>query len=108
MGPPTDSQRQSLEKMGIFPDEIENAGKAKLLLERLAMRRQEGLTTPKQIRFLEGKGFEHVGTWAFDEARRLIDRIAANKWRVPFDINPKEYVPTMAPQAMMPGWEGVT
>ena len=105
MGPPTDSQRQSLEKMGIFPDEIENAGKAKLLLDRLAMRRQEGLTTPKQIRFLEGKGFEHVGTWAFDEARRLIDRIAANKWRVPFDINPKEYVPTMAPQTRIPGME---
>lgn len=107
MGPPTDSQRQSLEKMGIFPDEIENAGKAKLLLDRLAMRRQEGLTTPKQIRFLEGKGFEHVGTWAFDEARRLIDRIAANKWRVPFDINPKEYVPTMATQTRIPGMEGI-
>ena len=79
--------------MGIFPDEIDNAGKANLLLERLAKRREEGLTTPKQIRFLESKGFEHVGTWDFDAARKLIDRIAANSWRVPYDIEPRSYVP---------------
>ena len=93
MSPPTEKQRLSLERMGIFPDEIENAGKAKLLLDRLAARRSEGLTTPKQIRFLENKGFEHVGTWAFEEARYLIDRIAANRWRVPTDIDPKTYTP---------------
>lgn len=93
MGPPTDSQKASLEKMGIFPDEIGNAGKAKLLLDRLSKRREEGLTTPKQIRFLENKGFEHVGTWDFDAARKLIDRIAANGWRVPHEINPKGYQP---------------
>lgn len=104
LGPPSDKQRQNLEKMGIFPDEIENAGKAKLLLDRLALRRQEGLTTPKQIRFLENKGFEHVGTWSFDEARRLIDRIAANKWRVPNGIDPKSYISTETPQTAMPGF----
>lgn len=93
MGPPTDSQKASLEKMGIFPDEIGNAGKAKLLLDRLSKRREEGLTTPKQIRFLENKGFEHVGTWDFDAARKLIDRIAANGWRVPHEIDPKGYQP---------------
>ena len=93
LAPPSESQRASLEKMGIFPDEIDNAGKANLLLERLAKRREEGLTTPKQIRFLESKGFEHVGTWDFDAARKLIDRIAANSWRVPYDIEPRSYVP---------------
>lgn len=93
LAPPSESQRASLEKMGIFPDEIDNAGKANLLLERLAKRREEGLTTPKQIRFLESKGFEHVGTWDFDAARKLIDRIAANNWRVPYDIEPRSYVP---------------
>ena len=91
--PPTDKQRASLEKMGIFPDEIENAGKAKLILERLAKRRAEGLTTPKQIRLLENKGFKKVGTWQFDEASALINRIAANNWRVPHDINAAEYQP---------------
>ena len=89
--PPTQKQKDALEKRGIDPDEIENAGKAALIYDRLVKRQQEGLTTPKQIRFLEGRGFEHVGRWSFEEARKLIDRIAANNWRVPFDINPKEY-----------------
>lgn len=91
MAPPSDKQKQTLEKLGIMPDEIDNAGKATKLLERLDKRREEGLTTPKQIRFLEGRGFQHVGTWQFETARRLIDRIAANGWKVPRDINPREY-----------------
>lgn len=91
MAPPSDKQKQILEKLGILPDQIDNAGKASKLLERLDKRRQEGLTTPKQIRFLEGRGFQHVGTWQFETARRLIDRIAANGWRVPSDIVPQEY-----------------
>ena len=91
MAPPTDKQRQTLEKLGIFPDEIENAGKAKLILDRLAKRRVAGLTTPKQIRFLESKGFRHVGSWKFETAKNLIDRIAANGWRVPYSIDPYTY-----------------
>lgn len=91
MGPPSEQQVKTLEKMGILPDQIENAGKATKLLERLDKRREEGLTTPKQIRFLEGRGFEHVGTWPFESAKKLIDRIAANGWRIPEGINPKEY-----------------
>lgn len=91
MSPPTDKQVATLERLGILPDEITCAGKAQLLLDRLAKRRQEGLTTPKQIRFLENKGFQHVGTWQFDTARHLIDRIAANGWRVPRGIDPAQY-----------------
>ena len=93
MTPPSDKQKAALEKYGIFPDEIDNAGKAALILDRLNKRRMEGLTTPKQIRFLEGRGFRHVGTWQFDSAKRLIDRIAGNGWRVPYDINPQTYTP---------------
>lgn len=89
--PPSDKQKQTLEKLGILPDEIDNAGKAAKLLDRLGKRRDEGLTTPKQIRFLEGRGFRHVGTWQFETARKLIDRIAANGWRIPADIIPQEY-----------------
>lgn len=91
MAPPSEKQKATLEKLGILPDEIDNAGKATKLLERLDKRKEEGLTTPKQIRFLEGRGFQHVGTWKFDTAKGLIDRIAANGWRVPRDINPQEY-----------------
>ena len=64
-----------------------------MLLDRLAKRRDEGLTTPKQIRLLERYGFKRVGEWSFDNAKRLIDRIAANGWRVPFTVNPAEYNP---------------
>lgn len=103
MGPATDKQRKTLEKLGIFPDQIDNAGKAAMLLDRLDKRRDAGLTTPKQIRFLEGKGFEHVGQWQFDDARRLIDRIAGNGWRIPRDINPKTYIPNMR-QEVLEGW----
>lgn len=93
-GPPSEKQRAALEKLGIFPDDIECAGKADLLLSRLHKRREAGLTTPKQIRFLEGKGFLHVGTWPFQEAKHLIDRIAANSWQVPRDIIPATYQPS--------------
>ena len=93
MGPPSAKQKAALEKMGIFPDEIDSAGKAGMLLDRLARRRLEGLTTPKQIRFLEGRGFQHVGTWSFDAAKKMIDRIAGNGWRTPYDIDPKTYIP---------------
>ena len=91
MAPPTAKQVQTLEKLGIMPDVIDNAGKATKILERLDRRRMEGLTTPKQIRFLEQRGFQHVGTWQFETAKRLIDRIAANGWRIPVGVNPQDY-----------------
>lgn len=91
MGPPSTKQIQTLERLGIFPDQIESAGKAAMLLDRLSKRRFEGLTTPKQIRFLEQKGFRYVGTWQFDTARQMIDRIAANGWRVPSSIDPNSF-----------------
>ncbi|MDD3404090.1 MAG: DEAD/DEAH box helicase [Hespellia sp.] len=91
MSPPSDKQKQTLEKLGILPDQIDNAGKAAKVLDRLNKRRVEGLTTPKQIRFLEQKGFQHVGTWQFDNAKHLIDRIAGNGWKVPYDIDPSTY-----------------
>jgi superfamily II DNA or RNA helicase len=98
MSPVSEKQRSALEKYGIFPDEIGNAGKAAKILDRLAKRREEGLATPKQIRFLEKKGFQHVGGWDFDSARGLIDRIAGNGWRVPHSIDPYTYKPEPRPK----------
>lgn len=93
MAPPSEKQLAALEKYGIFPDDIDNAGKASKILDRLNKRRSAGLTTPKQIRFLESRGFQHVGTWEFEAARRLIDRIAANGWRIPSGIDVTKYRP---------------
>ena len=99
-GPPSAEQSATLEKMGILPDAVESAGKASLLLDRLNKRRAEGLTTPKQIRVLERYGFQSVGTWSFDAAKHMIDRIAAQGWRgVPKGVNPKTYTPPAEPPA---------
>lgn len=92
--PPSDKQKKELEKRGIMPDEIDNAGKASMILDRLNKRREENLSTPKQIRCLEKYGFQHVGTWNFDSAKNMIDRIAAAGWRgAPSGVNPREYIP---------------
>lgn len=91
MAPPSTKQLEALEKFGIFPDEIGNAGKAALLLDRLGKRREEGLSTPRQIRLLEGRGFQHVGSWQFETASNMIARIAACGWHIPAGVIPGEY-----------------
>ena len=91
ISPPSDRQKKTLEKLGICPDEIDNAGKASMILDRLDKRREAGLTTPKQIRCLEKYGFSHVGNWSFSTAKNMIDRIAGNGWRMPVGITPSEY-----------------
>ena len=90
---PTQQQQQQLEQQGILPDAVATAGQARQLLDRLQQRRTDGLTTPKQIRFLEQKGFVHVGTWSFEAARQMIDRIAASGWRLPPGVKPSTYKP---------------
>jgi len=93
MSPASNKQIKALEKFGIFPDEIDNAGKANMLLDKLNKRKNAGLSTPKQIRFLESRGFQHVGTWTFESARNMIDRIAGNGWKLPRGVIPHEYKP---------------
>lgn len=93
MAPPSVKQIQALEKFGIFADEIENAGKASLLLDRLKKRQDMSLSRPKQIRFLESRGFQHVGTWTFDQASSMIARISMNNWRIPNGVTPETYIP---------------
>ncbi len=106
LGPPSESQKNALEKLGILPDEIESAGKASKLLDRLGKRKAEGLATPKQIRQLENRGFRDVGTWKLEAAKKLIGRIAANGWRTPRDIDPHTYKPPIeAEQADFDSWE---
>lgn len=94
MSPPSEKQLRALEKYGIFTEEVGNAGKANLLLNRLNKRQSEGLTTPKQIRFLESRGFKNVGMWSFESASNMIDRIAAYGWRLPEGVVAEEYIPS--------------
>ena len=90
---PSQDQKDSLEKFGIKADSVETSGQADKLLNTINDRRARGLATPKQIKQLEMRGFQNVGTWSFEQARKLIDRIAANGWRTPRDLNPREYTP---------------
>ena len=92
--PASDGQKSALEKLGILPDEVDSAGKASLLLDKINKRRDAGLTTPKQIRLLERYGFQHVGTWSFEAANSMITRISAGGWKgPPRGVNPQEYIP---------------
>ena len=98
---PTDQQRDRLEHLGNNPEGVKSRGVADMLLDKLGERR--GLATPRQIRQLENRGFQNVGTWSFEQARKLIDRIAGNGWKTPREINPKTYKPEAdAPRAS--GW----
>lgn len=93
MAPPSENQIAFLERRGIYSGEIKNAGLASMLIDRLIRRQDEGLATPKQIRCLERYGFRQVGTWQFEEASKLISRLANNNWRVPYGLNPTAYTP---------------
>lgn len=93
MAPPSEKQFKFLEKCGIFPEAVECAGKASLLIDRLVKRQQEGLSTPRQIRCLERYGFQHVGTWSFEDANRMISYLAGNRWNLPRELVPSAYQP---------------
>ncbi|MBY4796757.1 DEAD/DEAH box helicase [Collinsella sp. AGMB00827] len=92
MAPASDQQIKALESYGVFGEQ-ECAGKASLLLDRLAKRRAEGLATPKQIRLLERYGFRRVGTWSSTGASSMITRIASNGWRLPHGVSAAEWKP---------------
>lgn len=93
LSPPSMAQLAILEKAGIFPDVVQCSGHASMLIETIKKRRDEGLSTPKQIRTLEKSGFQNVGTWSFESAKKIIDRICANSWRIPPGLNPRLYKP---------------
>ena len=98
----TDSQKKTLEQFGINGDNLEDAGKASMLIDRLKKRHEEGLSTPKQIRFLENKGFKNVGTWSNNQASKMISRTSASGWRIPKGVVPATYKPPV--EEFVPQW----
>ena len=96
MGPASEKQLAYLEKMGIDRDCVQNMGMASLYIDRLVSRRKEGLSTPKQIRYLERRGFKHVGTWTFSAASEMMNVLAKNNWILPHEIIPETFVPVGA------------
>ncbi len=92
-GPATEKQLAYLEKLGIAPENVANAGMASMLIERLTQRFYAGLSTPKQIRLLERQGFRHVGNWSKEAAGNMITRLRMNNWQTPFGVNVNTYIP---------------
>ncbi len=93
MQPPTTQQLKELEFFNVYAPEVKTAGKAAKLLETLKARKAAGLASTKQVRFLSDKRFVGVENWKFEDARKLIDRIAVNQWRLPLGVNPATYKP---------------
>jgi superfamily II DNA or RNA helicase len=89
---PTEKQVKMIEAAGVNTDGM-CKGQASKVIDAILRRRKSGLATPKQMRMLERKGFQNVGVWTFEQASNMMNRLAANRWRVPWDVNPQTYVP---------------
>ena len=77
--PPTPRQLEVLARFGMGASGVRSRGHASLLLDRLLMRRQLGLATPKQVRVLRRHGHPSPETATFAEAGEFLDaRFAAN------------------------------
>ena len=92
-GPASEKQLNYLANLGIAPESVQNMGMASLLIERLVQRHYAGLATPKQIRLLENRGFQHVGTWPKEAASSMIGQLIRNNWRLPYGVNAYTYCP---------------
>ncbi len=87
----TEKQLKTIENFGINPDGVPNKGYATMLLDRLFKRVNEGYSSAKQIRCLEKYGFVNVGEWSFEQANTAIKLLSANRWILPYYINPETY-----------------
>lgn len=90
---PTETQLITIEKFGVSAETVKTKGEATVLLKELIGRAEKKLATPKQIRFLESRGFQHVGNWSFETARKMINRYSMNHWMTPRGVIPSEYRP---------------
>ena len=90
--PATEKQMKLIEGAGIDTTGM-CKGQASKIIDAIFRRRDAGLATAKQMRMLEQKGFQNVGLWTFKQASDMMNRLAKNRWRVPYDINPATYVP---------------
>lgn len=91
MLPPTEPQLNALKNFNISTENIKNKGFATLVLKKLFKRKDLGLATPKQLRFLKSKKFKYADFISKDDAQYLMSQIADNGWKVPKHINPKTY-----------------
>jgi superfamily II DNA or RNA helicase len=80
--PLSEGQKNVLRKMGVNPDDMEQAA-ARQLLHKYFERQEKGLATYKQCKVLLKSGWtgEEVKGITFKEASRLIDDLSKNNWK---------------------------
>lgn len=81
--PPTEKQISTIENFGMSAEGM-CKGQASKLIDTLMARR--GMSTPKQIKLLQSKGFKNVQNWTIDEASAIIGQLAKNGWQ-PYKCN---------------------
>lgn len=91
--PPTEKQMKMIEGAGINPEGM-CRGQASLVIDSILNRRRQGLATPKQVRMLRQKGFNEPAQWTKEQASKVMAMLSENHWRIPYNIDPKTYVPS--------------
>lgn len=88
---PTMQQVEQLEQLGFACPGSARAASA--LLTAYQKRADAGMSSPKQIRYLESQGFRNVRDWTFAQAKKMVNRCIVNGWRVPHGIDVETYKP---------------
>jgi superfamily II DNA or RNA helicase len=76
----SEKQINFLRNAGYEPSQLSST-QGKQLIGKLMERRTVNLATPKQVRLLRDKGVPEADKMSFENASRLITRIADNHWR---------------------------
>ncbi len=84
---PTEKQLAALEKFGIPPHQVKTFTQAHQLMETMIARRQANGCTFKQAKLLSRYGYD--SNVSFDQAKTIIDVLAASGWRRPDASTPQ-------------------
>lgn len=91
---PTEKQLNFLKKNGIDIQEVTTKGLATKLVVIIIKRDKKGLSSIKQIKFLEKRGFKNVAKWTKNDAKVIMAIIANNKWIVPKALHANTFDPS--------------
>ena len=78
---PTKRQLELLGNRGFDVNAVKDKGHASLLIDSVIKRSDINLATPKQVKLMAKFGVKDARSVTFQNARTIIDRIAANGWR---------------------------
>ena len=80
--PVSQKQFDALERSGINPNSVRGKGHASVVIERLQDRRNRGLATYKQVRFLARHGVPNAHLVSFISAIALISKLISHKSQI--------------------------